>query len=316
MKPLVVVVVVNYNGGEVVMNCINSLIKVTNYDNYRIVVVDNGSTDGTLERLYAIKQVDLFNTNENIGFAPAMNVGWRYAIQKYNPEYIQRMDSDITTIQSNWLSEMVATLEYEDDYSICGNKLVFPDGRLQGLYYERLKNKKDYTEKDNGQYDFRIITKAVGGANMLIKTSVISKVGGLDENFFYGPDDIDYCFRVGKAGFNIVYNGSTKLEHIGSYSYKSSKKDFIYKHQSYGTMLFTFRYNSFIVYTKMVISQLIRVFITRKSPYDNWSIKNTYFHWSFLRRIYYFLVSFITATMDFNYIENTRFNGKQLEVKR
>ena len=316
MKPLVVVVVVNYNGGEVVMNCINSLIKVTNYDNYRIVVVDNGSTDGTLERLSAIEQVDLIVTERNVGFAPAMNIGWRYVIGKYNPQYIQRMDSDITTIQSNWLSEMVATLEKDKDYGICGNKLVFPDGKLQSLFYERMTTWNKPIEKDNGQYDFLVITKGVGGANMLIKTSVISKVGGLDEHFFYGPDDLDYCFRVGKAGFNIVYNGSTKLEHIGSYSYKSSKKDFIYKHQSYGTMLFTFRYNSFIVYTKMVISQLIRVFITRKSPYDNWSIKNTYFHWSFIRRIHYFLISLITATMDFNYIENTRFNGKQLEVKR
>lgn len=316
MKPLVVVVVVNYNGGEVVMNCINSLINLTDYPNYKIVVVDNGSTDGTLERLSAIEQVDLFKTNENIGFAPAMNVGWRYVIGKYNPQYIQRMDSDITTIQSKWLDLMVSTLDMNDEYVICGNKLINPDGTVPSPTFERVKKNIDNHQKDIGQYDYIMEVDAIGGASMLLKTSIINNIDGLDEHFFYGSDDVDYCFRTTKAGFKMVFNGYSKLEHIGSYSYRKSNQDFIYKHQSYALMLFAFRYNSASEQFKMPFRQLSRAFMTRKKPYEPWSINNTYFHWSFLRRIYYFLVSFITATMDFNYIENERFNGKQLEVKR
>ncbi len=311
-KPLVCIIIVNWNGGQTTMNCLESLIKLTKYPNYKIIVIDNGSSDGTLEKISSIKQIDLFKLNENIGYAPGMNLGWKYSIEKYNPDYICNMNNDIVTIQDFWLDLMVEELEKDPLRGLCGNKLLFPDGRVQLLFIER--KPKWYEEKDNGQFDFVKEVKAVGGANMLIKRSVIDKIGALDEHFFYGPDDIDYCIRSTKAGFKIVYQGLSKSEHLASFSYLSAKKDFIYLHQSYGQMFFTFRHGKLVEKILMVIRQFFRAFVTRKHPFDKQSYSNTFFHKSFIKRINYFFGSFFKALKDYKFVKMERFNGKLVKI--
>jgi len=196
---------------------------------------------------------------------------------------------------------MVNTLEKKEEYGICGNKLVFSDNTLQLLYIERAP--KEYTLKDSGEFNFEKEVSAVGGAIMLIKKNVIKTIGGSDENFFFGPDDIDYCYRAKKAGFKILYNGCSKSVHLGGYTYSSSKKDFIYKHQSYGMLVFSFRYDPLYKKINMGLRELIRAIVTRKKPYKKITINNLYFHKTFIKRTIYFFESFTKALKNYKTVK-------------
>jgi len=295
-QPLVCIVIVNWNGGEKIKNCLKSLRK-TKYPNYKVIVLDNGSSDDSIKTIKQFKEVLLLKGKENRGFTGGSNLLYQFAIKKFDPDYICNMNNDIVTVQSDWLNLMVKELEKEEKRGICGNKLLFPDGRVQQLFWER--QPKEYSEKDRGQYNFVKEVSAVGGANVLIKRSVLEAIGGTDENYFYGPDDIDYCFRAREKGFIIIYTGLSKSVHIGSFSYKSSSKDFIYKRQSYGMMLFSFRHERFLKAMKMVFNQFVRIFLTRKDPFKGKSISNTYFHKTVFTRTFYFFSSLFSAIQNY-----------------
>lgn len=301
--PLVCIVIVSWNGGEKVWKCIGSLIEKTSYKNYKIILVDNGSTDGSIERIEKkFKKVIILRIGKNLGFTGGTIFGWNYCFKNYHPNYICDMNNDIITVQTNWLDLMVNVLEKNKKAGICGNKLLSPDNTLQLLYLGRPLKEK---ELDKGQYDFIKEVQAVGGANMLIKRKMIDKLGALDENFFYGPDDIDYCFRARRAGFKIIYNGFSKSVHLGSFSYFSVSRDFIYKPQSYGQMLFSFRHDGLIDGLKMSGRQLLRAFMTRKNPYSKIDYYNIYFHRNFVKRLGVFFFSFLSALNNYKNIKSS-----------
>ena len=312
-KPLVCIVIVNWNGRENITNCLKSL-KKTNYENYKIIVLDNGSTDDSIKRIEKFKEVFLLKDNKNNGFASGSNILYSYVLNTFNPDYICNMNNDIITVQPNWLSLMVNSLEKRKNYGICANKLISPNDKLQLLYLDR--DSKEYEEKKKEQYDFVKEVSAVGGANVLIKREVFNKIGGTDENYFYGPDDLDYCYRAREKGFKIIYNSLSKSAHIGSFSYLSISKDFIYSHQSMGYMLFNFRWGSKKEKLKMIINQFVRIFLTRKDPYSKITSRNICFHKSFPRRIILFLNALSLALYNYKKIDNSNFKyvkGKKTE---
>lgn len=291
--PLVCIVIPHYNGEKMISQCLRSLRK-TNYPNYKVTVLANGSQDNSRDVVKKdFKEVELISVKKNIGFSGGSNFLYSYAIKKYNPKYLVNMSNDVVTIQPSWLSFMVKELEVEESRGICGNKLIFPDGRLQLLYYGR--DYKKFTEKDKGDYDFVKEVDAVGGANILIKRSVIEKIKGTDEKYAYGPDDIDFCFRAKKAGFKIVYCGLSKSIHIGSFYYKSASKDEVYKNQSFGQMVFYFRWGSKYGKVKIILLQLLRAFLTPKDPFKKDKNKGLYFHSAFPRRLFYWTNSLFDA---------------------
>lgn len=287
-NPLVCIIIVNWNGGETIEKCIKSL-KITSYPNYRIIVVDNASTDDSIKKLKKINpKIEVIYLDKNYGCSPGRNVAISLLMKDKKMKYICLMDSDIITIQKNWLDVQINELEKKEDYGISGGKLVFPDGRLQVLVR---KNRKSFKEKDRNQYNFVTETFAVWGACMIIKRRVIETIGFLDENFFYGPDDVDYCYRAKNAGFKIIYNGFSKSIHVGAFSGLSPKRDYIYRQQAEGMMIYAFRHFNISQKAFMVIRQFIRAFITRKDPFSNQSLKNTIFHKTFLKRIGLFTIA-------------------------
>ena len=315
---LVCIVIVNWNGGQKIIDCLKSL-KKTSYKNYKVILVDNGSEDESVKSLKKInRKIDVIYLPKNFGYTIAMNLGWKHALKKYNADYICAMDSDIITIQNDWLDVQIKELEKDDRYGISGGKLVFPDNRLQLLYLERVTN--NYSEKDNGQYDFIKETKAVGGACIIIKSDVIKNIGYYDENFFYGPNDIDYCLRAGKDkpyevlshcgdilkgnvyGFKTLYNGFSKSIHNGSSSYLATDNTKIFEAQSKGNILFVFRHYGGIAGFKMICRQFVRVFVTRKKPFEPITFSNLNVHKQFFKRFGLFIKS-IRDSLDYNAIK-------------
>jgi GT2 family glycosyltransferase len=298
--PLVCIVIVNWNGGKMIEKCISSL-KITDYPNYKLIVVDNGSTDNSIERLKRIfPKMEVICLDKNYGYTGGINAGWDYILKKHKPQYVCNMNSDIITVQKDWLTLQIKELEKKREFGISGGKLVFPDGRFQEMVR---KDRSNYSEMDEGQYDFIKEVPAVWGACMIIKTSVIKKIGYLDENFFYGPDDIDYSYRARNAGFKILYNGLAKIVHVGAYSGLSPKKDFIYRRQSEGMMIYAFRHLPFNQKIAMALRQFVRAFVTRKDPFSNFEAGNTVYHKSFLKRVFYYFISLVQALYNFNKIK-------------
>jgi GT2 family glycosyltransferase len=200
------------------------------------------------------------------------------------------MDNDIITVQKEWLSLIVSELEKDPVRGIGSGKHTFPNGNLQLPYIEA--DRKDDNSPAKGKYEFVKEVKGFFGPCIVIKREVIKKIGFYDENFFYGPNDIDYCLRAGKSGFKIVYNGNSHSVHIGSVSGLSPMKDFIYLKQSESMMIYSFRYSSTIGKIAMVFRQLIRALITRKAPIERIERKNLIFHWKSLpKRIFYFFIA-------------------------
>ena len=302
-QPLVCIVIVNWNGGKKIINCITSL-KKTLYPNYKVIFVDNGSNDNSVSKLKKInKNMDIILLQKNFGYTIATNIGWKYALKKYKADYICAMDSDIITIQNNWLNIQIKELEKSSDYGISSGKLLFPDGTLQLLFLERGK----YWMKDNidkGQYDFIKEVSAVGGACIIIKKSVIKKIGYYDENFFYGPNDLDYCLRARKAGFKVIYNGLSKSVHDGSSSYLASDNTKIFGPQAEGNIIFTLRYYGKLAGIKAIFRQFIRVFFTRKNPYKKISFRNINFHTQIFKRGYIFFKSVERSFHNYKKIKN------------
>mgnify|MGYP001617839832 CR=1 FL=1 len=306
-ESLVCIVIVNWNGEKIIFNCLNSL-KKTYYKNLKVVVIDNGSSDGSLEIIKKFKKFELITLEKNIGYAPAINLGWNYCLKKHSPKYICNVNNDIIIVQKGWLSSMVDELEKEKSRGICSNKTISKEGLLETQTFD--KKRKNVLEKDKGQYDFVEEVETVGGTIFMVKRNVIDKIGGLDENFFFGPDDIDYCLRAKQAGFKIIYDGFSKAIHLGSFSYKASDKDDIYKYQSYGKLLCSFRYDNFLGKMKMIFAQFTRIFVTKKDSLNGDSFSNLFFHKRFPIRSFIFLDSFFGATRNYKKIKQDYFLGE------
>ena len=302
--PLVCIVILNWNGGQTIMNCLKSL-KKTSYKNYKLILVDNGSTDDSIKQLKKInKEIEIIYLDKNYGYTIGTNVGWKYAIINYDADYICAMDSDIVTIQKDWLNVQIEELEKDKTYGISSGRLAFPDGGLQ--MFDK-NNDRGYFEQDHGQYNFVREVPYIRGACIIIKKSVINKIGYYDESFFYGPNDIDYCYRAGQAGFKVLDNGHAKSTHIAGYTGSSHKKDMIYGPQSEGMLICWFRHNGIIGSIEMTLRQFTRAFITRRKPNNPKTLRNLVFNKTCLKRMFIFFKSFGNALKNYKKIkQNTK----------
>jgi len=305
-RKLICIAILNYNGLKITINCIDSLLTKTMYGNYKIILLDNGSIKDdykVLKNKFG-KSVDIIKSTVNLGYTKGINFIWNYAIKKYNPAYICNVNNDIIFIQNNWLMVLVDCLEKKSSYGICAGIPQEPEGRYQLEYISGKKNPEDYIIYNKIKTGIKEVDY-IGGSVLLIKRDVINKIGGLDENFFYGMDDRDYCIRAKKSGFRVFCNNNSNYIHIGSYTYIKMNKDFIYKHQSYGEMIYSFRYNKLLKCFQIIIKELVRTIITRKNIMVKWKLNNIYFHKTFLIRVCYFFTSLILALFNYKKIKNT-----------
>lgn len=177
-----------------------------------IIVVDNGSTDGSAEMVRrGFPSVKLIRNRENLGYARANNQGMREA----EGEFIVLMNNDVE-VKPDWQEGLLKAAS-EEGVGIAGCKLLFPDGRLQhaGCFIKPWGIiRRGYRGKDDGRFDSVEDVDYVTGALMLVKREVIDSIGLLDEGFspaYY--EETDYCWRARKAGFRVVYTPETTALH-------------------------------------------------------------------------------------------------------
>jgi len=212
-NPLVSVIVLNYNGKDYLEACLASVF-ASSYSPFEVIVVDNGSSDGSAERAKERWDFELIKKQHNTGYAAGNNTGIRAA----HGEFVVLLNND-TTVDPSWLIELVSEfLRSEADF--CQPKIVIP-GRLRIINSAGLMIHlagfgllRGNGEVDNGQYDEQEQISGLHGACVLVSREAVEKVGLLDEDFFAYNEDTDWSWRALLMGMKIVYVPKALVYHF------------------------------------------------------------------------------------------------------
>jgi GT2 family glycosyltransferase len=205
--PSVSLLILNWNGKTLLEKYLASCFNL-DYPNYQVVIVDNHSTDGSVNFVQDnFPQAHLIINEKNLGFGPGLNA----AVPQVDSDIIVFLNTDVS-VKPNWLTALIRPMKDDPAIGITGCKLLYPDGKtLQHAgaslsYPLALSHHMFYQEIDEGQADQQSDVAYVTGAAMAIARPVIDAIGLLDEAFapFY-YEEVDYCYRARAAGFRVVY---------------------------------------------------------------------------------------------------------------
>ena len=216
-----------FNRLDLTRQCLESIRRTSLVSRYEIVVVDNGSTDGTSDFLRQQQQAGHLRVvwnNENIGFAKACNQGARAA----KSDYLLFLNND-TVPQAGWLEPLCEVLNRDQSVAAVGSKLLFPDGALQHAGVIVVLDKRhpstplvprhiDYKQPDHPGANQMRTCQSLTAACLLIRRIAFEKAGGFDEGYWNGYEDVDLCFTLQAQGWKLVYRPESVLIHHESQS--------------------------------------------------------------------------------------------------
>ncbi len=218
----VYIVIVNYNFGELLIKCINSIDE--DKINYRIIIFDNNSSDGSIENLEKqnLPSVHIIRSNENIGFSAGCNRSFRYITTHFkNPGYLFLLNPD-AVIPKDLIWNLLTTLK-DKNADLVSPKILHENG---DLYYTggnidlnnlEIDNTPEYPDNTGIRE-----TNLFHGAAVLIKTEIFEKSGGLNEDLFLYYDEADMSMRIHELGGKIFYNPDLVVTHNVSFSTKNN----------------------------------------------------------------------------------------------
>jgi hypothetical protein len=215
--PRVAIIVLNWNGLNDTLDCLGSLSQL-DYQDYRVVVVDNGSVDGSVPVIRErFPEVTLIENGENLGYVGGNNVGWRYAMAQ-GADYALLLNND-TVVDPAFLRILVDAAEAEPTVGIAGPTIYYherPDviwSAGGAIDWQRGSTQMVGLDKrDEGQFgQVPRTVDFVTGCAMLVRRAMPEQVGLLDERFFAYYEEAEWCVRASRAGFKIVH---VPLAHI------------------------------------------------------------------------------------------------------
>lgn len=216
LAPLVYVSVLSWNLRETTLECLASL-KQMRYPNYRIVVVDNGSTDGTAEAIAeAYPDVEVAINEQNLGYAGGCNVGLRYGLA-HGACFVLAINNDVS-VDPAMLDELMRWAE--PDVGILAPKIYFASDRQRiwsvgGLRHPltlEMTHRGD-GELDRGQWDQVLERDYLVGTAHLYSRALLEEVGLLDAGYFMYYDDPDICIRAQRAGYRLLMVPQARMWH-------------------------------------------------------------------------------------------------------
>ena len=226
-EPLVSVVIPHQASAEILLACLESIARDTSYSNYEIWVVDNGSSDGSVEiARQRFPGIHVLRLEENLGYAGGCNRG----IQATRGAYVLLLNND-TEVEPGWLRELVGAAESDASLGACQPKIrslrertrfeyAGAAGGLLDLYAYPFSRGRlmGHVETDRGQYDDPIEVFWASGVCILIRRAALVETGGLDEVMFCYMEEIDLCWRLHLMGWRVGYVPTAIVYHIGAYS--------------------------------------------------------------------------------------------------
>lgn len=273
--PEVAIIILNWNGWKDTIECLESLRQIE-YSNYKVIIVDNGSKDESLDMIRAycqgkfgvnsnqISTTDLngsesinyveytrkdakdakinlkngyilIKNEKNYGYAEGNNIAIRYALKALCPDYLLLLNND-TVVDKNFLRKAIEVAERKKEIGILGPKTYYYNfkGRkdiitFAGGKLEMWRGKPSHigeNEIDKGQYDEIKQVDYAEGSALLVKKEVLNKVGLLDAFYFAYWEELDFCIRAYKAGYECVYVPESKIWHKVSSSSTSRMKHY------------------------------------------------------------------------------------------
>lgn len=226
--PLVSVIIVNWNGKEVLKDCLESLQSLK-YPEWELILVDNGSTDGSDQLVNQFKlkakRVEIITNNSNVGFAKANNQGF----EKSKGKYILFLNND-TKVTPEFLDLMVKKMETEKEIGAMQPKIhildnpKYLDNAGTFLTSTGFLEHWGYMQKDSKEFDQEKIIFSAKGACLLTRREIIQKIGLFDDIFGSYFEESDFCWRVWLSGWKVLYYPKAKIYHkVGFTSKKMSQ---------------------------------------------------------------------------------------------
>lgn len=230
--PKISIVLLNYNNYEDTFTCVESLQQVR-YPNFDVIIVDNKSTNGSLEKLYRLKSdnIQIVDSGKNGGFAFGNNIGIKIANEE-GAEYVLLLNND-TIVTENFLDKLLECFLYEENVGIATCRIMYNSERDKVWYaggtidwnnlraIHREINGDVYRSKGMENVEFS------SGCCMMISRECLKKIGGLPEDYFMYYEDLDYCVKAKEAGYKIVYNPEGVIYHCVSSSGGGAESAFV-----------------------------------------------------------------------------------------
>jgi N-acetylglucosaminyl-diphospho-decaprenol L-rhamnosyltransferase len=228
------IIIVNWNTCDMLAKCLDSVFQTVRASAYEIIVVDNNSTDGSVDMVRAqFPSVRLIENQQNVGFTRANN----QALAASCGRYVLLLNSD-TEVQSSALDAVVCFMDVHSMAGAAGAHLLNPDGTFQASHTEfptlwreflmlsglgRAFLRPSYpsygpeVEKGPQRVDY------AEGACLLVRREAVEQVGGLDEDFFMYAEEVDWCYRMKQAGWEVWYLPQVRVIHHGGGSSRQRK---------------------------------------------------------------------------------------------
>ncbi|WXG47406.1 MAG: glycosyltransferase family 2 protein [Candidatus Atabeyarchaeum deiterrae] len=216
--PTVSIIIVNFNGLKHLNKCLSSVLK-TEYSNFEIVLVDNGSSDGSVDYVkknFAVERLKLIELPQNRGFAEGNNSG----VKKARGKYIVLLNND-TEVDSEWLTPLVNTMESDAGIGAAQPKILLMNRRNRfdsaGNFINLIGSSYalGLLQVDKGQFDSTNEIFYAKGAAMITTKTLWEELGGLDPILFLSFEDTDFCWRIWRHGYRVVFVPASRIYHVG-----------------------------------------------------------------------------------------------------
>ncbi len=295
-QPKVAIIILTCNQKKMLEEALESVIKKTDYKNYKIFLVDNGSEDRhDLMVKKEFPKVEVIRNEKNLGYGKGNNIGIKRASKTYKPDYFILLNDDIEIIHENWLNKMIKIAESDEKIGLVGSQAIYPNGNFQssGGYLKkwRITQSLEFEEGIILDVDHLDIVCT------LVKKEVMNKIKGFDEIFTpFLLEDTDYCLRAKKAGYSVKLDTSVKIIHKKGQTINSMKDK----------RKLLIRFKNDIIFSKRHLTgwnKFFRIFIylpivaifKKEHDEDELKFKNFRLRKDFLVNLYYWVLAFMPS---------------------
>lgn len=220
VKPVVSIIITAYNQFNFTMSCIKSVILNTNNITYEVILIDDVSTDETINIKKYVKNIRVIRNKKNQGFLLNCNNGAKEA----KGEYLLFLNND-TLVMKDWLKNILEVFEEKENVGLVGPKYIYVNGVLQeagGIIWKDGSgwNYGKYDNPDKSEYNYLKEVDYISGACIMIKKDLWEKIGGFDLRYvpaYY--EDTDLAFEVRKNGYKVIYQPKSVIIHFEGISH-------------------------------------------------------------------------------------------------
>jgi GT2 family glycosyltransferase len=263
MKIKVAIVILNWNGESYLKKFLSSVVVNSNKPEYKILIADNNSTDGSIEYVKkTFPQMEIISLSSNYGYAK----GYALALPQIDSEYYVLLNSDVE-VTPGWIEPLVDMLDQDHTIAAAMPKILsynrqeyFEYAGAAGGFIDKYGfpfcqgRILAEVEKDNNQYNAAKEIFWASGACMFLRSSAYSQTGGLDGDFFAHMEEIDLCWRLKRLGYKIFYCPDSVIYHVGGGTLPNDNPRKLY---------YNYRNNLYLLFKNINGIKFITVFIPR-----------------------------------------------------